>query len=169
MNEMTESQARDMVLHADHIESGVLFHDEFYMGHITNVHTLQLFNLFETPDCKTAGCALGELHVTFPQSFEMRDNGFVRAIGSEMSMFQAACEFFGITRGECDALFDGDGGSRQDSSERAGMPDHIVSPTDDRASIAASMRRFVSWKGFDIDALRKLLTPRADVVECVKR
>ncbi len=166
MNEMTESQARDMVLHADHIESGVLFHDEFYMGHITNVHTLQLFNLFETPDCKTAGCALGELHVTFPQSFEMRDNGFVRAIGSEMAMFQAAREFFGITREECDALFGGDPEQRQASAEAAGMPDNVVSRADDRASIAASMRRFVRWKGFDLDALRKLLTPRPYLVEC---
>lgn len=85
---------------AKHLESGKLGHEEFNFAQ---------FNNAKEPKCGTAGCAIGECPIAFPNDWEFRAGQSVALIGSKIRLYTSeshgAKKFFGLTHHQADHLF----------------------------------------------------------------
>lgn len=78
---------------ADHLENGKLGHERFDFSRYNN----------EPNKCGTAGCALGECPVLWPEQWKWDGNDPL--LRDKWETDESAHEFFGLDDFECDHLF----------------------------------------------------------------
>ncbi len=129
---MNEARLRKL---ADHLESGKLGHAIFRYSEYNDV---------DAPKCGTAGCAIGECPIAFPEHWSFSPHGYpvlskVLELGLNPSCLYSGAEFFDLDSGEFFFLFDPTA-----PISRGGSP---LPPEATAQQVAEHIRKFVSHKG----------------------
>jgi len=132
----TSQQLKNILTWSAHIATGKLGHDEFDM---TCYHS--------EINCHTVGCAIGELPTIFPKQFRLLNDDISTIVihrETQYRNFDALLFDFGINNKIAKSLFSGTYVSRL--TNNITLPHSILSRTNTRKAIAASMRRYVAWR-----------------------
>lgn len=127
---------------ADHLEHGKLGHKVF---------DFSMFNSAEHGKhntCGTAGCAIGECPILFPDSWEfVLYTPQLRHKHSHVYAFEAAEIFFGLTSDESSELF---AGHERDidltNDAKSPWNDKLLYSDAPKEQVAAGIRSFVEWR-----------------------
>ncbi len=84
---------------ADHLLNGKLGHEKF------NINCWNV-GIFDDKGCGTAGCAIGECPIVFPESWEFNPiTSYPVLIGMSIGILHSIHSFFGLSRNEKNHLF----------------------------------------------------------------
>jgi hypothetical protein len=115
---------------AEHLLHGTLGHERFDFG---------IYNDAKAPICGTAGCAIGECPIIFPQYWEF-DWWGDPVITGNATPWDSGEFFFDITEAEFTHLFIADG---QDTAKYGG---NVLSDTATRYEVANNILEFIKIK-----------------------
>ncbi len=121
---------------ADHLETGKLFHREFYFG---SYNCGEDYSSMGLKSCGHAGCAIGECPGLFPAEWKWTKHGSPVLVDKDDSIISGAI-FFDLSHEEFNLLF---------NPYRSGdmlVGQKVLDDAATKEQVAANIRAFVAYK-----------------------